>query len=79
MTVMVGTVTGLLFSALFADGLIGVMFRSFGIGEFRVRFSILGTFLPFIIVPLLFFLFAWAFSARLKQVSIAALIAENDD
>ena len=36
----------------------------------------MGTFLPLVVIPVLFFLFAWAFSARLKQVSIVTLITE---
>ncbi len=77
--VMAGAVIGLLVSAVFADGLIGRMFRSFGIGDFHSGFSMMGTFLPLAAIPLLFFLFAWFFSARLKQVSIVTLITENDD
>ena len=77
--VMAGSVIGLLISAAFADGLIGRMFRLFGIGDFHSGFGILGTLLPLVAIPLLFFLFAWAFSARLKQLSIVTLITENDD
>ena len=77
--VTAGTVVGILLAAIFADGLIGRMFRSFGIGDFHSGFSVMGTLLPFIAIPFLFFLFAWAFSARLRQVSIVALITENDD
>ncbi len=77
--VTIGTAAGILLSAVFADGIIGKMFLSFGIGDFHSGFSIMGTLLPFIAIPFLFFLFAWAFSARLRQVSIVALITENDD
>lgn len=77
--VTAGTVAGILLSAVLADRLIGRMFRSFGIGDFHSGFSAMGTLLPFTAIPFLFFLFAWAFSARLKQVSIVTLITENDD
>ncbi|MCM1192324.1 MAG: ABC transporter permease [Acetatifactor muris] len=77
--VMAGTVAGILLSAVFADGMIGRMFRPFGIGDFHSGFSMMSTLLPFTAIPVLFFLFAWAFSARLKQVSIVTLITENDD
>lgn len=72
-----GTAAGILLSALTADGMIGEMFRSFGIGDFHSGFSVMGIFLPLVVIPILFFLFAWAFSARLKQVSIVTLITEN--
>lgn len=74
-----GTAAGILISGLTADGMIGEVFRSFGIGDFHLGFSVMGTFLPLVVIPVLFFLFAWAFSARLKQVSIVTLITENPD
>ena len=70
---------GILLSALTADGMIGKVFRSFGIGDFHSGFSVMGTLLPFVLIPALFFLFARFFSARLKQVSIVTLITENPD
>lgn len=70
---------GILLSALTADGMMGEVFRSFGIGDFHSGFSVMGTFLPLVVIPVLFFLFAWAFSARLKQLSIVTLITENPD
>ena len=73
-----GTVCGLLISALVADGVVGMILKNFGIGQFRSGFSILGNILPLLILPALFFFFAWAFSAKLKQVSIIKLINEND-
>lgn len=76
--VTVGVVVGLVLSQLFADGMIAGFFKSFGIGEFHVGFSGLGTILPLLIIPLLFFAFAWVFSSKLKQVSIVTLISEND-
>lgn len=77
--VMAGTTVGILFAAIFADKMVGRLFRLFGISNFHSAFSMLGTLLPFIVIPFLFFLFAWAFSARLKQVSIVTLIIEHDD
>ena len=73
-----GTVCGLLVSAFVADGAVGVILKNFGIGQFRSGFSILGNILPLLILPPLFFTFAWAFSAKLKQVSIVNLINKND-
>lgn len=77
--VLAGAAAGILLSVLFADGMIGKLLRSFGIGTFHSGFGVMGTVVPILAVPLLFFLFAWAFSARLRQVSIVALIMENED
>ena len=77
--VIIGTGIGICLSALFADPVIGRIFRMFGIGEFHSGFSILGTHLPMFTIPLLFFGFALAFSAKLKQISIVKLISENED
>ena len=74
-----GTVVGIGLSALFADAAIGAAFKSFGIGEFHAGFSVLGTALPLIVIPLLFFGFAFAFSAKLKHISISRLISENEE
>ena len=73
-----GTVAGLLVSAFVADGAVGMIFKNFGIGQFHSGFSIIGIILPFLGLPAVFFFFAWAFSAKLKQVSIINLIHEND-
>ena len=77
--VTLGTAVGICISAIFADAAIGSLFKMFGIGEFSSGFSILGTILPLIAIPLLFFGFAFVFSAKLKQVSIVKLISENED
>ena len=77
--VIIGTGIGICLSALGADSAIGSLFKMFGIGEFNSGFSILGTILPMTAIPLLFFGFSLAFSAKLKQVSIINLISENDD
>ena len=77
--VIIGAGIGICLSAFCADSVIGSLFGMFGIGEFRSGFSVLGTILPMTVIPLLFFGFALAFSAKLKQVSIVNLISENDD
>lgn len=77
--VIIGTAIGICLSALCADSAIGGIFKMFGIGEFGIGFSVLGTVLPMVAIPLLFFGFAFAFSAKLKRVSIVNLISENDD
>ena len=75
--VMIGAGIGICVSAFCSDAVIGSVFKMFGIGEFNPGFSVLGTILPMAAIPLLFFGFALAFSAKLKQVSIINLISEN--
>ena len=77
--VIIGAGIGICLSAFCADSAIAGLFRMFGIGEFNSGFSVLGTILPMVVIPLLFFGFALAFSARLKHVSIINFISENDD
>lgn len=77
--VIIGTGLGICISAISADSVIGSVFKMFGIGEFHSGFSILGTILPMTAIPILFFGFAYAFSAKLKRISIVNLILENDD
>lgn len=78
LAVLPGAMIGLLLSALWADTAIGAIFRMFGIGAFHTGFSILGNLLPLFIVPVLFFCFAFVFSARLKQVNMIELLSENN-
>ena len=77
--VIIGTGIGICISAFCADSAIGSIFKMFGIGEFNSGFSVLGTILPMASIPLLFFGFAFAFSMKLKRVSIINLISQNDD
>lgn len=78
LAVIPGTIIGLVLAGLWADTVIGVIFHMFGIGEFHSGFSLLGDFLPLLIIPALFFCFAFIFSARLKQISIVTLLSENN-
>ena len=79
MAAAIGAVIGMLFSAAGADEIIGGIFRLFGIGAFRSRFSALGTLLPPLAVAALFFGFAWLFSAKIARISLAKLLSENDE
>ena len=76
--VIIGTGIGVCLSALCADSAIGSIFKMFGIGEFESGVSVLGTVLPMFTIPLFFFGFAYAFSAKIKKVSIVDLLTEND-
>lgn len=78
LVVLCGTVVGFAAAGIFADALIGAVFRSFGIGEFSAGFSLSGNVAPLIGVPLLFVLAAWICSAKLSRVSIVELVAGTE-
>lgn len=72
---LAGSCLGIFLAGIFADGIIGKIFHYFGIGEFRAGFSFLGNLMPLAVLPVLFFLFAWRFSARLSRISIVELVS----
>lgn len=76
---LIGAGAGIVISEIWADKWIQMAFRNFGISEFVSRFSFQGVVLPVIIVPVLFFWFAWMLSKRIKKVSIVRLISENKE
>ena len=77
--VLLGALFGAVASGILADPLIGTVFKSFGIGELKAGFSMLGNIVPLVVIPLLFTLSAWLYSARLSRVSIVELIAEDGE
>lgn len=79
LVVIAGTALGSLLALCCADPLIRRVFALFGIGSFSSSFSFLGTLLPPVAVTLLFFLFSWLFSAKLKRVSMIQLISEYNE
>lgn len=74
-----GAFAGLAMGEIFGGSLIGMVFKQVGIGAFEPGFGILGNAVPMVIVLVLFMTFAWAFSARLGQISIKELIAESEE
>ncbi|MDE6844310.1 MAG: hypothetical protein K2J99_00895 [Lachnospiraceae bacterium] len=77
--VLGGAILGFAAAGILADPLIGTVFKSFGIGEFEAGFSMLGNVVPLVVIPVLFALSAWFYSARLSRVSIVELIAEDGE
>ena len=77
--VLGGALLGFAAAGILADPVIGSVFKNFGIGEFEAGFSMLGNIVPIIVVPMLFALSAWIYSARLSRVSIVELIAEDGE
>lgn len=77
--VLCGAAIGFVAAGILADPLIGAVFKSFGIGEFAAGFSMLGNVMPLVVIPVLFALSAWFYSARLSRVSIVELISEDED
>lgn len=79
LVVLGGALLGSVAAGIFADPLIGAVFKSFGIGEFESGFSMSGNIVPLVVIPVLFALSAWLYSARLSRVSIVELIAEDGE
>ncbi len=77
--VLGGAVLGFVVAGVLADLLIEAVFKTFGIGEFASGFSILGNIMPLVVIPVLFALSAWIYSAKLLRVSIVELISEDGD
>lgn len=77
--VSVGAVIGSALSTMGADSLIALAFKGFGIGSFSSNFSFIGILLPVLAVVLLFSVFAWFSSARIQQISLVKMIAENNE
>lgn len=75
--VLAGCMTGVIFSELFADRLIGRICIAVGIGEFRVRALALGILTPLILIPLLFFLFSFTEARKAAGVSMVKTIQEE--
>ncbi len=78
LVVMAGAVLGGIATVFGADPLITAVFRRFGIGEFSAGSSPAGTILPIVVVPAVFTVSAWLFSAKVSRVSIKDLISENE-
>ncbi len=79
LVVLCGGIVGFVAAGILADPLIGAVFRTFGIGEFKTGFSMLGNVVPLVAIPVLFALSAWLCSARLSRVSIVELISKDGE
>lgn len=70
----IGAIAGTIISAVFADPLITRLFRLFGISEFRSSVTFIHGLLPPLFVTILFTLFAYTASKKIKKVSVTALL-----
>lgn len=76
MAVLAGAIIGMGLSSLLSDSIITALLRSFGISVFRSSFDFAGGVLPVLVVTVLFMLFAYAASRRLKQLGMVNLMNE---
>lgn len=74
-----GAAIGELFSILFADRMITVLLKSFGISRFASDIAILSGVVTPVLILVLFMLAAYLFSGRLKRVDIAVLVKQGSD
>lgn len=79
LVVLAGSLSGTVVAGLVADRVIAGIFKNFGIAEFSSSASMMGTLIPFVIIPALFYGSAWLSSAKISQISIVKLINESED
>lgn len=79
LVVLAGSLAGSVVAGMGADRVIAGIFKNFGIAEFSSGASVMGTLLPFVIIPALFYGSAWLSSAKITQISIVKLINESED
>lgn len=69
-----GGVTGMIFSILFADSIIAQLVSIFGIGEFVSTLSLINIITPVFLIALLFGIFSYISSGKIKKISIINLV-----
>lgn len=74
MVVLAGSIVGTLLSIIFADGIISKVVAMFGIGEFYSSLGFINTILPIVMMTLLFSVFAYISSYKVKKVALTQLI-----
>lgn len=73
---IIGGLIGVICSIFFADRIILVLVRNFGIGEFISKISFTNVMIPVIIITIVFSLSAYILSRKIKKVSLIDLIKE---
>ncbi len=76
--VLLGTGIGLMIAETFADTLVGLIFRKFGISEFVIGISILGTLVPALMIVFFFGFSTWVSSAKLSKIRVIELLSESE-
>lgn len=74
MVVLIGSIVGTLLSLIFADGIISKLVAIFGIGEFHSSLGFMNAILPIVMITLLFSVFAYISSHKVKKVALTQLI-----
>lgn len=72
----IGSVFGIFISNIFTDTLVGTLMKLYGIANFTSHLSIVTMFLPGIIVSVLFMMFAYWVSRKMKYLDMNELLAE---
>ncbi len=71
-----GSVIGIILTLLLSDSIIGVIFESFGIANFSADLHIGAAILPVVFMSLVYYVFAYIVSKKIKKVTPRILIAE---
>lgn len=74
MVVLVGSVLGTILSSICADRILSSLVALFGIGEFHLALGFLHIVFPIIIITLLFSVFAYVSSYKIKRIALTKLV-----
>lgn len=77
LTSTVGAVIGILICIFAADSMISMLMRYFGIGQFISQSGTFSTMLAGAVIVLLFFVFSFLYSRRIRSIPISVLAAET--
>ena len=72
----VGSVLGIICTLLFADDILGIILEMFGMYNFSSSLNIVAAIIPVVFMSLLYYLFSYVVSKKMKKVTPRILINE---
>lgn len=75
-TSVVGSVIGIILTLMFSDFIIGVIFSTFGITNFSSSFNVQSAVIPILFMAVVYYIFSYLVSGKIKKVSPRVLITE---
>ncbi|MGN0389404.1 MAG: ABC transporter permease [Wujia sp.] len=75
-TACIGSVIGVVLTLLFSNKIIGAIFMTFGISNFSASLNVQAAVIPVLFMMILYFVFSYIVSRKMKKVTARILIAE---
>ena len=75
-TACIGSVIGVVLTLLFSNKIIGAIFMTFGISNFSASLNVQAAVIPVLFMMILYFVFSYLVSRKMKKVTARILIAE---